>query len=837
MRLFLRLTFEKELGQQATIRLIAGFCIMVYMLALNDSIVSAFFSSPVQVFDKVTTEILLSTAYFCASIILFASLYLHWLNPSVMRTTTILVDITALSLAMAVITEEALPIFFLYYWIIIGHAFRFGKTELITATGLSIIGLSAAIFAGPYWHEHPAMAVWLLVSLILIPAYIGFFLERENRVLGQLEQEKLKANAANEEKSNFLANVSHELRTPLNGVIAVGDLLSNTELSDKQKEYTDVITTSATVLRSLINNILDYSKIESGIIETENISFNLHDMVMKIVTILHPIANEKGIKLETNIADTLPKYVYGDPTKISQILMNLANNAIKFTNYGYVVINTYPMKSDGQLLTVRFEVIDTGVGIPEESRESVFERFKQTDETITRKYGGTGLGTAISKKLTEHMGGKIGLSSEVGVGTRFWFELPLKTANVVHSISTEQNVMIVSRNPQYIHKLKQLIETWDYTIDIFSDFEPLQYLTNTAVESVPTAIIIDNQLADKGSEFIASIEKNITKFINFILLGPSKYDDKIILERYDTLLPVPIDTRQLYHAMHVKAHKYDAATVTPINVTSKKKLTQAIKGLHILVCDDEPTNLFVMKEILESMGHSATLVENGFEALELLQSNQYDLAILDLQMPEMSGFEVAELYQYTAPNSKIPLIMASANVKADTIEKCQQYFEAFIEKPIDHQKLSAIITKLIEDKQYSEKASRIDFSRTLQTILFDPDEFSNYPRETLESAFLSSLFSIFSDGANKLLTKIKQAIDSEDIELFKNHMHALKGIAGNVKAKRLEAITRQCMELDRNSFMVKENTTYIVDILTNCLNQTNQALFQYLKDQANSGNQ
>ncbi len=830
IKFFHRLKQEKEL-EQAGIRLIAGFSIVLYMLVINHPNIADLISYPRVTIKALPVEIILSITYFCAILLLFAALFFRLGRSSFMRMVALLIDVTILSFAMAIITEKVLPIFFLYYWVIIGHAFRFGTKDLFAATFLSITGFLLAIATGEYWHEHFFMAAWLVISLILIPAYIGLFLSRENRVLQQLQKEKLKANAANEEKSNFLANVSHELRTPLNGVIAVGELLSNTNLIGKQKEYSDVITTSATVLRGLINNILDYSKIESGVIEIENIGFDLRDMVMKVVSILQPIANQKGITLETNIADTLPKHVYGDPTKISQILMNLANNAIKFTNYGYVVINAFPMESKERTMVVRFEIIDTGIGIPVEDQKDVFERFKQTDETITRRYGGTGLGTAISKKLTEHMGGTIGLSSEVGVGTRFWFELPLKTAKSVHPVSTQQNVIIVSQTPQYIHQLKQTIETWDYTIDIYSDYDPLQYLTNTAVDSVPTAIIIDCALAEKGSEFIAAIEPAISKFINFILLGPGRFNDKQILKSYDTILPVPIETRQLYHAMHVKAHKYDPA-VTPIHAANLKKPSKSIDKLKILVCDDEQTNRFVMKEILESMGHTITLTENGFEALEQLQNNEYDLAVLDLQMPDMSGFEVAELYEYSGPHNKTPLIMATANVKADTIEKSKDYFEDFIEKPIDYQKFSAIIARLVEEKQNSDKELRVDLTRTLQTILFDPEELNNYPKNTLESGFLTSLFSIFSDSANKLLTNIKQASENGDIEAFKNHIHALRGIAGNVKAKRLEAITRQCLNLDRESFMVSENTAYIIDNLVNCVSQTNQSLFQYLKGEA-----
>ena len=831
-----RIKAQKEL-EQASVRLITGFVVVLYMFIINKQNFVELLTNTHFTISTVTTEILLSLSYFVAMLAMFCVLYFRLITPKVARTLSLFLDILVLSLAMAVITEVVIPIFFLFYWVIIGHAFRFGLSDLKYATILAIIGFSFSISVGPYWHEHTAMAFWFLISLLLIPAYVGLFLKRENQVLEQLANEKIRATIASEEKSNFLANVSHELRTPLNGVTTVGELLTATELSDKQREYAEVITTSSKVLLSLINNILDYSKIESGIIEIENISFGIEDVVNTVTTIMQPMARKKNISLETRLSELLPKHVLGDPTKITQILMNMANNAIKFTEHGYTLINVYPVCNTEESLTVRFEVIDTGIGISSNAKERIFERFHQEDATITRKYGGTGLGTAISKKLVEHMGGKIGVSSEVGLGSRFWFELPLQVTTEIQNISVEQNVVIFSQDPKLIHELKQTIEVWDYTIDVYADCSIIQYYTNPGVDKVPGAIIIDYSLASEANELLGKIDERIKGSINFILVGVEKLGDKRILELYDAVLPVPINTRQLYHSLFFKTHKSDSV-VTPITMATsfKRKIQKSVTGLNILICDDEPTNRYVLRELLETMGHIVTQCENGFEALDKLQEHEYDMAIIDLQMPEMSGIEVAEMYQYAAPDKAIPLILASANVRSDVVDMSKEYFDAYVEKPIDYQKLSAVITRITEERLAKRQRIRFDLSRALQTIVFDPSEFANYPKEALEGEFLSSLFEIFLENANKNMAKIKFAIERQDITGFKDQMHALKGIAGNVKAKQLEAISRKCQEIDRQSFENSENTDYILNTLQTCLNETRQMLFAYLKEESRKNN-
>jgi len=832
MQLIKRIKLRKEL-EQSLVRLVAGIVLVTYMLLIDyGNLRDAIFANQQFSLRSINTEILLSVSYLLVMLLMFVLLYVNWIKAKLARTLSLLIDISMLSYAMTAVPDVVLPFFFLYFWVIIGHAFRFGLPDLIRATSLAVLGFSLAIITGAYWHSHMVMASWYLISLLLIPAYIALFLKREKHYLEQLEQQKARATQANEDKSNFLVNVAHELRSPLNGMTTVGELLTATELNDKQREYAQVITTFSKVLLSLINNILDYSKIESNNIELDGRHFNLVEMVNSVTTILQPLAKRKNISLETRFSELLPKYVYGDPTKITQILMNITNNAIKFTERGYTLINVYPVSNIHDTLTIRFEVIDTGVGISEAAKARLMDSMNQTATAKGRRHGGTGLGIAITKKLVEHIGGKIGVSSEVGLGSRFWFELPLEVTAPAKNIAVEQNIIIFTQEANLIRQLKKTVEVWDYSLDGYADSEVIQYYTNPGVDKVPSAIIIDYPLAAQANEYISKIDPQVKSSINFILLSGNKLGDKKTIELYDTILPMPLNTRQLYHSLFFKSQKTDSV-VTPITVASsfKRKLPKSVTGLKILICDDEPTNRYVLNELLETMGHIVTQCGSGFEVLDLLQESEFDMAIIDLQMPEMSGIEVAEIYQYSSPDNKVPLILASANIHSDVAEMSRNYFDAYIEKPIDYQKLLAIITKIIDEKIAKNQRIKQDLTRLQQIIVFDPSEFANYPKEAMEGEFLSSLFEIFVENASKNLAKIKSTIERQDLSGFKDQMHALRGIAGNVKAKRLEALTSRCQDIDQLSFAIKENTDYILETLQSCLNDTRQMLFAYLNEE------
>ena len=327
-------------------------------------------------------------------------------------------DITAVSLGMLMTDEAGVLFYGIYLWVITGNGIRYGRESLISAYVASMLGFSAVIYLNDYWHDHLRIALGLWLTLLCIPLYTL-------KLRGQLNDALENARASSKAKSDFLSNMSHEMRTPLNGVIGASDLLISTRLNDEQKDLVATLKKSAHLLLKFIDNILDLSKIESGKLVSEKVDFDLHKLVNSTLEMFLPQVEKKQIGLSVRFTPETYFMLQGDPLHLQQVLINLIGNAIKFTSKGKVELRISTSQQDDQHTLLRFEVIDTGIGISPHAQAKIFESFTQADQNITRTYGGTGLGTTISKQLVELMGGKMGVQSEPGIGSIFWFEAPL----------------------------------------------------------------------------------------------------------------------------------------------------------------------------------------------------------------------------------------------------------------------------------------------------------------------------------------------------------------------------------------------------------------------------
>jgi signal transduction histidine kinase/DNA-binding response OmpR family regulator len=532
-------------------------------------------------------------------------------------------------------------------------------------------------------------------------------LEKMTQIANEMAK---KAEMANVAKSAFLANMSHEIRTPMNAIIGMTSLLSNSELKEKQQRFLKIVRSSSEELLNLINDILDISKIEAGKMVLEYIDFDLHICLQDIYELLSIKAHEKGLKLSFSISPQLPALLYGDPGKLRQIIVNLLGNAIKFTNSGSVSLEVTVELMKGHTGNFKFTITDTGIGIPEERIPNLFSVFTQVDGSITRKYGGTGLGLSIAKRLSEMMGGTIGVVSKAGVGSQFWFTCSID----IH-------------NKSNVYKKRIRAELDGTKILIIDDVETNRYLLNTllkkrncacseapdgktalekliiaAKELHPFQIaLIDYRMPDMDGENLCKTIKsdpiiNDTKCI--LLTSVEQRGDALRMEQagFDGYLVKPVITDLLLDCISLVLGKKIDETDMPI-ITRHTIAESEKQQVKILVVEDFSTNQELMKEYLETLGYFSECVSNGVEAIEMLKIKRFDIILMDIQMPEMDGLKATSIIrdpQSDVLDHNVPIIAMTANVMEGDRELClQSGMNDYIDKPLRLKGLRSILEK------------------------------------------------------------------------------------------------------------------------------------------------
>jgi two-component system sensor histidine kinase RpfC len=396
------------------------------------------------------------------------------------RYVTLMVDVTATSFAIYLTGHATSPFFILYFWIFLSYGTRYGKNHLFAASLASATAYLITVSAMDGWTEYGFEASFVLLSLILLPLYQFSLLRRLRDVTQQAQLSRRKAEASNQAKSSFLANMSHEIRTPLNGLMSMGQLLLGTRLDRVQQEYTENLVHSCRALSTVINEVLDFSKIEAGVLEIKPYDFSLRALLDDVMQLMRFTAEAKSLGLEYRCPAEIPDRLHGDASRVRQVLLNIIGNALRFTEAGEVVTKVELTARDAGDMRLHFSVIDTGIGIREEQQAKLFERFTQLDDTPSRTHGGTGLGLAISRHLIEAMGGIIGVESEYGRGSTFWFELPLAVAkNAVASAGAEveqislQGLLVLLVDDDAINRLagQRILEQAGCVVTLASDGE------------------------------------------------------------------------------------------------------------------------------------------------------------------------------------------------------------------------------------------------------------------------------------------------------------------------------------------------------------------------------
>ena len=587
------------------------------------------------------------------------------------RVIGMLADYGTLAAMMIIKGEVLAPLYVIIMWVTVGNGLRYGTHYLFAAMGLATLTFLSIIQFTPYWQQNPYLAWGLLVGLVAIPGYLISLL----RDLRRAGEEARRANAA---KSRFLANMSHEFRSPLNGIIGMAELLSSTRLAPEQRECADVIHTSAQSLLLLVEDVLDISAIEAGKLKRQDSEFVLRELLRRVRTMLQPMAAGKNLQFGIDLPDSVPARLHGDAGHLSQILLNLLHNAIKFTEAGSVRLDVQLRERSAGMVGLRFSVRDTGIGIPLEAQKRLFEAFEQVDTAKTRRHGGTGLGTTIAKGLAETLGGRLGFESEEGHGSHFWVELPyeLSSAEAARSLPSPANVIA--------------------------------------------------------------------------------FDDPFVRHR------------------------------------------ARVKPLHTLIADDHAANRMVLRRLLEKAGHHVEEVESGDEVLHLLSVRDFDAVLVDLHMPGVSGLDVMREVRVMEAGAKrrTPFLVLTADVTPEAINACEQAgARAFLPKPIVAGRLlEALAEVALGGAEPAATGTGAD-AVPADAAVIDGTVLGELAELNLGKDFVANFVQQCLRDALRCLGSLESAGQAGDWDGFRDHCHALKGVAGNLGMSRVATLGYEIMQL------------------------------------------